>query len=650
MRRAALLALLALAACRTPRGTQEAPLVTALVLRGVGAVDASALAARLATQGPSCTLGLACQYTALDEDALAADRRRVAAFYRERGYDRAAVDEVAIEPQGEGRVRVTLRVSEGPPLRVDRVIVEGLDEAPEARAGAGRLAIAEGQVFTEEAFDRARGQLQAALLATGWPTGTVAQEAVVSPEEGKVEVRYRVVTGPRYRFGHVFVAGTSAVPREKVVARTEREVHPGDWYDETRLDRAQARVFDLGVFSGVRVSRGAPDPERGTVPVVAAVREAPFRTLRLGPGLGFQTNRWEVLGIGSWTHRNWLGGLRRLQLDARAGYAWLPSPVRPRREGLVGTLAADLSQPGILRDVVDLSLRTEVERGLEEGYRSTSEKIRLGFPFRPAPRWTIVPSYNVELYQLSDLAGGATSTPVLMQNCPARSCLLSFLEQRVTWDGRNDPLQTTRGFYGSFALQEGFPIGGAGYTYLRLLPEVRAYAPLAPGRTLALRARLGALVPLHEAGPAPVVALFTSGGPTSMRGYSSGRFGPMAFQDGAWIPTGGNGLVEGMLELREDLGRDLGAVLFLDAGNVSAASGVPSAWRSVLDPSLLQAALGLGLRYRTPFGPLRLDLAARVPTDWRRGVSFGQRFPPVPGGSGHREPIAALHLSLGEAF
>ena len=167
---------------------------------------------------------------------------------------------------------------------------------------------------------------------------------------------------------------------------------------------------------------------------------------------------------------------------------------------------------------------------------------------------------------------------------------------------------------------------------------------------LAGRVRVGGLVPLNETGPASTVALFTSGGSTSVRGYGYQRLSPMQLQDGNWVPTGGNGVVEGSLELRQKLGGAAGGVLFVDAGNVSTASGDPREWLSALDPGALQFTAGLGLRYRTPFGPVRLDAGLRLPTNFGSGVPFSDRFPAVPGSSGHHEPLLAVHLTLGEAY
>jgi translocation and assembly module TamA len=179
---------------------------------------------------------------------------------------------------------------------------------------------------------------------------------------------------------------------------------------------------------------------------------------------------------------------------------------------------------------------------------------------------------------------------------------------------------------------------------------VSFYAPLSWRTVLAGKIRVGGLVPIKEDSPAPIVALYTSGGSTTVRGYGDQRLSPMALQDGHWVPTGGNGVFEASIEVRQQLGGALAGVFFLDVGNVSDASGDRQEWLGALRFSALQPSASLGLRYKTPFGPLRLDVGARLPTDFSSGIPFADRFPAVPGGSGHHEPLAAVHVTLGEAY
>ncbi len=654
---AALVALGA-AGCVRGTGTPHEPDVAELELRGVTAVDRGELESKLATQDPLRRPGVAGVLVKdrqrFDPDALAVDKRRVEAFYRERGYYGARVT-VETRDAGRGLVRVVIGVKEGSPIRVVRVSIQGLDEAPEAKAALGTIPLRAGEVFTESAYDGTQGAIATALHSRGWPFAEVTHTARVDPDALTAEATYVATTGMRYRFGIVHVSGSGSIPHALVREQVEVAIRPGEWWDESKLAQAQSRVFGLGAFAGVRVVHGSVDEQAGTMNVVVNLREAPFRTLRAGPGLGLEATRWDAHLLFGWQHRNFRGGLRRFSTDMRAGYAWLPTPFRATREGPVALVGTELQQPGAITRYVDASARVELERGIEQAFDFYSERLRLGLPLRIISRLTLTPSYNLEVYQLSsygvDFAPGQLpGTGPQLENCRGSVCLLTYLEQRVAWDGRDDPVSTRRGLYAALSVQEGFIVGSYGYRYLRFMPELRAFYPVRPGMVLAARARVGALVPVGETGEPPLVARFQAGGPLSMRGYYTRRLSKMILRGGEWVPVGGNGLADGSIELRFDIAGALGGALFLDGGGIADASAVPSAWQTALDPTRLQWAAGIGLRYETPFGPFRLDVASRLPTG--RGK---EAFPPVPytyrpDGTPHSEPIVAVHIALGEAF
>jgi translocation and assembly module TamA len=214
-------------------------------------------------------------------------------------------------------------------------------------------------------------------------------------------------------------------------------------------------------------------------------------------------------------------------------------------------------------------------------------------------------------------------------------------------------VNTRRGLYVSLAVQEGFNIGGYGYRYLRVLPEVRGFLPLGESLVVAARVRVGGLVPVSEDGEPPIIARFFAGGPLSMRGYYTRRLSPMVREEGEWIPVGGNGLLDTSLELRWSVGGSWGAVVFLDGASVAPPSARPTSYLDALRD--VQFASGLGVRYATPFGPVRLDVGVRLPSELGGGVPFDRRFPTVPPYREelygvHREPIAAVQFSIGEAF
>lgn len=659
--RAAALLLLALGAC-LPRGTVDRPVVTALRVEGTHAVPADEIAAKLQT-APSSRYLLTPEPQLYDEDAVAVDRRRVEAFYRSRGYLAAKVAAPEVVPAGEGRVEVRFRVEEeGPPVKVATVVVLGLEAEPAAQAKLPRLPIAPGQVFTEAALDAGRAAILASLAMNGYPRAEVEQLAEIDPAAQTVAVRYQVAPGGRWAFGNVFVSGTAHIPRALVREAAAEYLSPGQPWNQSLLPKVQARVFEMGVFGGIRVLPGKPDTAAGTIPLVISVREVPFRSLRLGPRWGVQSTRWDLNLAASWVHRNWLGGLRKLQLDASAGWSWIRNPWRADFQGPVALLSADLTQPDALARHVDLNLRVEGEHRIEEGYRYFAERLRVGTPIHLG-RVLAVPSVNFEYYQAFGNAtrGELGSASQALLSCPVErdasglqktssTCLLAYLEQRLELDLRDDAIQTRRGLYLAVSFQEGVHAFGQGFSYLRVLPEARAFLPLGKS-VLALRGRFGLLHAYGKEG-VPILSRFTGGGPGQMRGYATRRLSPLvALSAGGYAPVGGTGLLDGSAELRFPLLGAVGGVVFLDAGNTELQA------RDIWKLDRLQWAAGLGLRYHSPFGPIRLDVGARLPR------TFGGNWPMprvpvvrlqdnaiVDTGLSKAEPAVAVHISIGEAF
>jgi translocation and assembly module TamA len=667
----------AASACALPRGTAESPIVMDFRIVGLERHDEAELIDVLATQEldrtPVPIVGplwdgfgrmFGTSGPRLDPDALAVDRRRVEAYLRERGYFAARVGDASVQSEGEGRVRVEMKVDEGEPVRVTRIAIEGIDDAPEAKSRLRKLPIEVGDVFTVERYDEAKAKIEKALRETGFAKATVTQRAQILPGERAAELTYDVNPGARYTFGSIFVSGTSSVPRGLIRDQVLIEVDPGKPYAKSRLAKAQARIFDLGVFGSVRVDTGPSDDKRQTLPVVVSVREAPFRTLRFGPGIGVESSRIDANLLLGWSHRNWFGDLRRLRLDLRFGYAWLLAQeagaswyqVEPLKSGPAGLATAEFSQPSLITRRIDGALRLEVERGIEFAYDFWSERVRPSFPFRITPRFTFVPSYNFELYQVDE----STAVPappgedepgvgeVDISNCPDGICLLSYLEQRITYDGRDDPVNTRGGFFVSLSVQEGVKFFGYGYDYLRFEPEARGYLPVGERWVLAGRVKVGALIPLGEDLPPPIVARFFSGGSTEMRGFYSRQLSP-GYLDvtGEFVPLGGNGLFETQLEAHYDVSPSIATVLFVDAASVSLFSPEPEEWRDAIQAGgvPLRYAAGLGLRYRTPVGPVRLDAAWRFAWDAPPQVIDSPILLSANAAAG-----LAVHITIGEAF
>lgn len=680
LRLVSLLVLTLGSACATTRPPPDQPKVVGLELEGTEQLSEGDIKDRILTSstpwwepfnpfdsGP----------TWFDPNAWQADLRRIERYYQAEGYYQARVVSNEVEPRGEDKVAVQATIQEGEPTRIEEVRVTGLEPLPEEQRSRAlsELPLEKGAIFRELDWETTKELVQGRLRELGYAEAEVGGEVRVDVGTRKALVDLRVEPGKRYKFGNVFVA-TDANPQvapRRIIEQAQGAIRKGDWYSETALSEAQARVFRMGVFGAVKVNRGAPDREAGTVPVVVDVREAPFHSIRLGLGLGLETTRNEVRAVGEWTNRNFLGGLRRLTVRGRAGYAVLPNLFNNVTSGPIFDITTEFEQPRFVWRDVRLQTSVTAERGLELAYAYLGGRLRGGLIWQPHPDVSIYPSYNLEVYRLTVAAGqgvgAGEEVPPIVLGCADRNdssqcnIALSYLEQTIEWDRRDDPAEPRAGFYAALSLQEGGgPLQGD-FSYVRVLPDLRYYHSFGEARrlTVAGRVRLGTLITLGDTEDSSIVTRFFSGGP-GMRGFNSRRLSPYTVftdQDGRvqTVPIGGNGLFETSLEVRYRMTENLVLALFYDTGTVTVGQfdlGEIS--------SNLYHAVGVGLRYLTVVGPIRVDIARRLNVG-------GGALPPVPSNAplssrgscfgigdagvnyaGAPEGLCAFHISIGEAF
>jgi len=705
-------ALAVLAACSHAPPTPDALEVDDLSIEGNSALKESAIKEKILT-GESSWLPwwfpIWGHTEWFDESAWQADLRRITRLYEANGYYQARILDEQQNPNGPGHVKLLVKVFEGEPARIANLTYTGLDPLPpEHRERATKkLPLQQGLIFLEREWQETKQLLAARLRELGYAEVVVTGEALVDARAARVDVTLDVQSGTRYRFGQIFVAtdANAQVPPKLIADVARPEIPPGDWYSESALANAQARIFQMGVFAGVKVTRGAPNRENETVPTVIDVKEAPFHSVRLGGGANIDMIRNEVRLIAEYTDRN-LGLaklfnkdylLDRLSVKGKVGWAFLPNVFQVAagspgaKNGPIFRVLTEYQVPRAFgARTVDFTSSLDLQRTLDVTYDYIGGELKLGFIWRPILNLTIFPSANLDLYFLSAQVTVRDNVPTAVLGCPLAPdpCVTSFLDVLVEWDKRDNKLEPHDGYYAALTTTGGVAQTDVVRPFLRVVPEVRGYVSFGEAKrlTLAAKLKLGTFVGDDENTPA--LLRFFSGG-SYMRGFYQRRLSPLVAvpvsdpdhpgQDlydvtttksgrvvgPDTLPVGGNSLVEASFEVRWNVWGDLVLSVFNDWGLVTAKPLL----RGVDFAQYLYAAIGLGARYRTPIGPIRLDVAYRLPLGGPQQVDPGsvKTFRNDPGCffglgassvyqstpmsfAGAPDSRCALHISIGEAF
>lgn len=535
-----------------------------------------------------------------------ADRERLQTALRSLGYYAGTVD-IALDTE-VSPARVTVTVDPGPLYRIaqtDIVPAEGA-RLPPGLPSAQTLGLAPGTPARARTVIQAQEQLVGTLAQRGYAFARVVdRRTVVDHDARTTEVTFTVEPGPRVRFGMTEVRGLERVDAAAVLRRLPWQ--RGDVYEPALLEQARANLADLGVFSAVRVRLAeAPGPE-GVTPVVVTVEERARRFIGFG---GAYSTAEGLSANANWGHRNLFGGAERLRLTfeiARVGentveetdLAFTANFQKPdflwRDQSLILEAAAVSEQPEAFeRDALILSgrLSYQASEALTLEYGLTFEEARIS-------------ERGVE----RDAEGTLVSR-------------LVGLPLAATYDRTDSVLNPTSGWRSLFATTPYQQTGGETASFVVSRWTNSLYLDLTgAGRYIAAgRLSLGSILG-PETRDIPADKRFYAGGGGSIRGYGFQEVGP---RDAVGDPIGGRSLVELGLELRLQVTESIGIVPFLDGGNVYDDS------YPTFEGDLRWGA-GIGLRYFTAVGPVRVDVAFPLnprgdDDSWQFYLSFGQAF------------------------
>jgi translocation and assembly module TamA len=514
-----------------------------------------------------------------------------------------------VEPDvadGEPPVAV-VRVTPGPQFTVANpsVTFAAPEPAPDdAEAARAALDLPVGHAGRAADVIAAEGRIVAALTVRGYADAAAGdRQVLVDHSDQTVRPNFVIQPGALVRMDGLRVT-TEGRTNPRWVAGLA-PWRPGDVYDPEDVAELERRLLDTGVYDSVTVAlapRNQTTPQ-GERPVVVSLSDRPKSTLEAGAS--FSTS--EGAGVDLiWNRYNRLGRADTLTLEGHYAEILQRALIR-------------LSLPHWQRPAQTLSLSTELVREFTDAYDRQALLLRADLKRRFDK--TSFYSYGV----LVDFGRSAereidpnTNLPVKL----SRDIAVLSAPSGLTLDRSDDPLDPHRGWRVQAEVQPAVTFGDEQLWFFRAQAQGSIYVPMDhDGRTVvAGRLRLGSIVN-GSVPDIPPAYRFYSGGGGSVRGYEYQGIGPRL--PGSDKPLGGPSLVEASVEVRRELFRNWGAVLFVDAGSVGD--------NPTPDFSIVRLSAGAGVRYKLPFGPIRADVA--VPLDRSHGqapfqiyVSLGQAF------------------------
>ncbi|RDE09429.1 outer membrane protein assembly factor [Pelagibacterium lacus] len=475
------------------------------------------------------------------------------------------------------------------------VAPEDMVDAPE------EIGFVSGQVARATIVAQAEQRLVQAWRQLGYPKAEIASRNVVADHRTTaLDVTITVDPGAHAAIGPIGVEGTQNMSPAFIVRQTG--LVAGAEYDPDDIELARERLTRLGVFRSLRIEAADAVPANGLLPYQIIVQEQALRRY----GIGATLATIDGLGVeGYWLHRNLFGEAERLRLDAKVAGIGFPIDTAEFDYFFGGTF----TKPGIYTPDTDLVAAISAERSVLPLYTETSLRGRIGIEqlFTDTISGGVGVQFQHSYFEDDATFGNRNFTTV-------------GLYGQGVFDNRDSQLDPTEGFYVAATID---PLYELEYdnAIVRATLEGRTYFGFGEDDNFVLAARVrGGAIAGPSLSEIPPDLLFFAGGGGSVRGYGYRSIG---VDDGTGTVTGGRYVLEGSLEGRVRFNDQFGAVAFVDGGYV-AADRFPG-----LDELSLGA--GIGLRYYTALGPLRLDAA--IPLNKRPG-----------------DPDYALYVGIGQSF
>jgi len=522
-------------------------------------------------------------------------------------------------PQGSS-ARVAVSFSLGTLYHLRRIDIDG--EVPPPINARQTLGLSSGQPAVAATVLAGGAHLLSAMQEQGYAfaqvDAPVAYEAADAPV---LDVSFHVVAGAKVRIGEIHVEGLQRVHESLV--RRRLLLHSGEIYKPSAIEAARHDLLGMNVFSQVSVQVGSKADESGDVPITFKLRERLRHSINLSAA--YSSDLGGSGGV-TWTDRNVFGNAEQLSVTAN-----LTNLGGSDTTGTGYDTGVKYVIPDFLHRDQSLQFAVSAIKQQLQAYDQTAQTASVTLSRKLSSVWTVSAGLSATDETILQVVNALPNASGVIVPVSAKfDYTLLAVPFKVIYDSTNLPtaLEDPRhGFRGSLTLTPTLAIGHPNATFLISTLSIATYfdlnnlLPIAPGRSvLAARALAGVAEGAGELS-LPPDQRFYAGGTSTIRGYGYQLVGPMF--PNTDNPTGGTAITTGGLEFRQRLYSNWGFVAFVDAGQVSA-SLKPL-------PDDIRVGAGAGVRYYTPIGPIRFDLA--VPVDRRAGedsfevyIGLGQAF------------------------
>jgi len=520
--------------------------------------------------------------------------RLIAALYERAHYggvvtvtiDGRNIDDLPPNPKFDrtGPVPVTLRVEPGPVFTLGDIRLEG----DAARLDPSRYDLLPGGDAGSLVIIKAARQIVDDLKTEGRPLAHLTEQQVVADHKSQtVDVVLGAESGPVAPIGPVTISGEKAVDPDFI--RRYSRLNEGKPYTPDDIRKASERLRKLGVFSSVTIKESETLAPDGSLPIGITVSEGKHRYF----GFGASISTIDGAGLeGYWGHRNLFGHAESLRIEGSVGGLGNWNGI----ENLDYTAGISFVKPGAFVPSGTLDASIKGSTITTESYDAASAVARLGYSYELSDEDTLSVATTLSFDDIDDAFGNNRYVTFALP--------IDYVR-----DTRDNTLNPTEGYRATLSATPSYEIL-EGTVFSSFEGSISGYRGFGEDDRLVLAGKLaaGTLIGGDGLASMPATRRFYAGGGGSVRGYAYQEISPY---NGSGDATGGRSYVTGSVEARLNVTDAIGVVPFLDFGTVSS--------EIYPDFSDIRLGAGIGLRYNTPFGPIRLDVA--MPLDRYDGGS-----------------------------